>query len=180
MRTLFSLLVVLFGVVAHAAPAAPHKWSKVPGLSASASRLELYRVKQQLTLVDKQKDSDGLGGGRLRVNLIVLDAGGSTDVSPRARLYLAIFRSAEMADGAALYDLGPMNELLSAERREARVYTAQIKRYSDNADEEYDEDLTLDAREASAKLGTLKGVEEGTFHHIVEPIKVARRRAAKP
>ena len=79
---------------------------------------------KQITLVQKQK-----GFSDLRVSLLAMDNDGSTDVAPRASLYLTTFNESERREAGSVHEISDINELISAERLEAGLYKAVVTKY---------------------------------------------------
>ncbi len=166
MRTLLLALLLLPTL------AVAGEWTErsVAGLTAEASRHDLASVQHQQSFVQKEKD-----GTDLRVGLVVIDLGGSTDVSPKAQAYLTMFNEAEMKNATSLHLLTHLNELVSAKRTEAGIYEVVVKRYDVEGawgGGEITTKLVVDARLASVDVRKMKGVEEFDTGTILTPIKI--------
>ncbi len=159
------VLLLLLSSVAHAAP------RSVAGEPEGKPGIDLSAVQQQQTFVETERD-----GVTVRVGMVVIDYGGSTDVSPKAGLFLTMFGESEMKGSSSVHYLGPLNELISAKRVEAGIYEFVLKRY------DYDQalgggmeptvKLRVDARMASVAVRAMKGVDELDTGRIVEPVTV--------
>jgi len=148
-----SLLAVLAGsTLALATPRA------IEALPADASRVDLATIEHQQTFVETTRDEVSV-----RVGLVMVDHGGSTDVSPRASLYLTLFAESEMRGHTGLYRLTDLNRLVSAERMSAGMYEIVLQRYDLDqtlgAGFEPTVRLRVDARQATMDLRAMKGVE---------------------
>jgi len=141
-----------------------------------AVTVNLARVQQQVTLVQSQK-----GESDLRVSFLVADAGGSTDLSPRASLHLTTFNESEMRDAQSIHRISHINELVSTKRESAGIYSAIVKMY------DYDSicpqtnfltatvKLTVDARQLTIDVRNFKDVGEFDLGTIQTPITVTTK-----
>ena len=75
--------------------------------STLKNKINVARVAKAITLVDK---SD------IKVNVVVEDLGGSTDVSPTQKVFFTLYSKGEMFSTDATFDLGPVFEVISATR----------------------------------------------------------------
>ena len=65
--------------------------------------------------------------GKVRVAFVVVDTGGSTDVSPTQQLYLTLYLKGEAFSTDATFDLGPIVSLSTAKRATAGTYEAVVQ-----------------------------------------------------
>ncbi len=136
-------------------------------------KVEVSRIQQQVTLVQSLKQ-----GSDLRVGFVVVDRGGSTDVSPKASLYLTTFNETEEFNGGSSHLISHMNELISSKRSKAGVYEAVLRVYQDefdcskawNSNYEGSVKLRIDARKLTAKVRKLKKAESFVYKNYVEPV----------
>jgi len=75
--------------------------------STKENKINVARIAKAITLVDK---SD------IKVNLVVEDLGGSTDVSPTQKMFFTLYSKGEMFSTDATFDLGQVYEVISATR----------------------------------------------------------------
>lgn len=81
--------------------------------STKSNKVNVARIDKVITLVDKSE---------IKVNVVVQDLGGSTDVSPTKNIYFTLYSKGEMFSTDATFDLGPAYEVLSAKRISGGVY----------------------------------------------------------
>jgi hypothetical protein len=169
-------IVLLLSLIVASTNAYAAQKNTVSGNTLETVNDSMARVQEQVTLVQSQRgDSD------LRVSFLVMDAGGSTDVSPRARLYLTTFNESEMMDAQSVHMITHLNELVSTKRESAGVYSAIVKLY------DYDNEcansegsltatvkLTIDARQLTIDVRNFEGVEEFGLGTIQTPIVVTK------
>lgn len=82
-------------------------------ISSSKKSINVARIDKVVTLVEKAD---------IKVNVVVEDLGGSTDVSPTQNLYFTLYSKGEMFSTDATFDLGPIFSLVSAKRVDGGVY----------------------------------------------------------
>ena len=161
-----SLIGLMVG--ATIAVAAPRS---IAGLPAGEPRVDLSTIEHQTTFVQTERE-----GVTVRVGLVMVDHGGSTDVSPKGSLYLTLFAESEMRDNTALYRLTDANQLVSAERKAPGIYEVVLKRYDLDqvlkAGVEPTVRMEVDARQATVDLRAMRGVEEFTTGRVTTTIKV--------
>lgn len=81
--------------------------------STKEDQVSVARVVKLISLVDK---SD------IKVNVVVQDLGGSTDMSPTQKVFLTLYSKGEMFSTDAAFDLGPVMSVTSAKRIGAGMY----------------------------------------------------------
>lgn len=81
------------------------------------AEVRVARVVKLIELVDKP---------HIKVNLVVQDTGGTTDVSPTQRLYFTLYAKGEMYSTDASFDLGPVFGVKSAKRKSGGVYQVTL------------------------------------------------------
>lgn len=81
--------------------------------STKKNKINVARIDKAISLVDK---SD------IKVNIVVEDLGGSTDVSPTQSLFFTLYSKGEMFSTDATFNLGPIYKLISAKRIAGGVY----------------------------------------------------------
>ena len=145
---------------------------EVPGMDNPS--ISAASVQEQVTLIQSEK-----GGSDLRVSFLVTDNGGSTDVSPKASLYLTTFNQSEMKDAQSAHLITPINELVSSKRIEAGVYEAVVRLYdfdsvctSWNGEIEGLMSVRIDAKQLTVDVRSFKGVEEFGMGTIQTPVKI--------
>jgi len=160
---LCGLIVLLSGVSSALA-------GNIPGLSREEGRLDLNRVQKQITLVESEKYGESHGTTTLRVGLVMLDNGGSTDVSPKATLYLSTFNESEEYEAGSLHKISHLNELISAERVAAGVYDVIVKRYANDFGSILKTKIRIDARDLTGDVREMKGAQEWEYQQITTPV----------
>lgn len=75
--------------------------------STRENKINVARVAKAINLVDKAD---------IKVNVVVEDLGGSTDVSPTQNVFFTLYSKGEMFSTDATFDLGPVFEVISAKR----------------------------------------------------------------
>lgn len=111
--------------------------------STTKNKVNVARIDKVITLVDK---SD------IKVNVVVSDLGGSTDVSPTKNLFFTLYSKGEMFSTDATFDLGPAYEVLSAKRISGGVYEIKATLPSDGSEMMKTVTLKVDAGSAITKL----------------------------
>lgn len=173
MKALALLFLVSAAVSVHASPKA--KPLEVYGLTESEAQLNISAIQEQITLVESQKgDSD------LRVSLVVVDNGGSTDVSPRASLYLTTFNESEMRGAGSAHMITHMNDLQFVRRVEAGIYEAILTKYnygedgctSGGSSMEGTYKVRIDARNLTMVVRQFRNVEEFGYGFFQDPVFV--------
>ncbi len=81
--------------------------------STKENKINVARIDKVVTLVDKVD---------MKVNVVVEDLGGSTDVSPTQNAFFTLYSKGEMFSTDATFNLGPIYKLISAKRLEGGVY----------------------------------------------------------
>lgn len=82
-------------------------------VKSSKKSINVARIDKVVTLVDKAD---------IKVNVVVEDLGGSTDVSPTQNLYFTLYSKGEMFSTDATFDLGPIFSLVATKRIEGGIY----------------------------------------------------------
>lgn len=114
--------------------------------STKENKVNVARVVQLISLVDK---SD------IKVNVVVEDLGGSTDVSPTQKVFLTLYSKGEMFSTDAAFDLGAVMSVSGAKRVGAGVYTVSVV----NADMKK-QTLMIDASKAIVKIKSVNCGDE--------------------
>ncbi|MEQ8276357.1 MAG: hypothetical protein RMA76_25340 [Deltaproteobacteria bacterium] len=104
-------------------------------VKSADAKVPVARVVKIVELVDKP---------HIKVNLVVQDLGGSTDVSPTQRLFFTLYSKGEMFSTDAAFDLGPVFGVKSAKRKSGGVYEVTL----DDGFTGKTKTMTVDAREA--------------------------------
>ncbi len=104
-------------------------------VKSSDTKVPVARVVKIVELVDKP---------HIKVNLVVQDLGGSTDVSPTQRLFFTLYSKGEMFSTDAAFDLGPVFGVRSAKRKSGGIYVFTL----DDGFTGKTKTMTVDAREA--------------------------------
>lgn len=107
-----SVVGLLFLVISTGALAAPLKNTRDDKLSAA-------RVAKLVQLVDKPE---------IKVNLVIQDLGGTTDVSATQRALFTLYSKGEMFSTDATFDLGPIFSLKKAVRVSGGQYEVTVER----------------------------------------------------
>src|SRR5688572_29092140 len=94
--------------------------------------INVARVDKVINLVDKPG---------IKVNVVVEDTGGSTDVSPTQNIYFTLYVKGEMYDTDATFELGRAYSVSSAKRLEGGIY--EIKATLPSEDNHMPEEATL-------------------------------------
>ena len=136
--------------------------------------VDVSRVQKQVTLIQSVK-----GESDLRVSFVVMDSGGSTDLSPRARLYLTVFNESEMKDAKSAHMIASINSLVSSKRIEAGVYEAIVTQYDYSGEcggalPESMLKITVDARQLTADVRKFKGAGEFDVSTVQTPITITK------
>jgi hypothetical protein len=93
--------------------------SSFAGIIASTknNKINVARIDKVITLVNKPE---------IKVNIVVEDLGGSTDVSATQKTYFTLYSKGEMFSTDATFDLGPIMELKDAKRVAGGVYQLTV------------------------------------------------------
>lgn len=90
----------------------------------------------------------------LKVNVVVEDLGGSTDVSPTEVVYLTIYREGEMFSVDATFKIATVFGLKSAKRVEGGIYQIVVTEYDpENEHPIHDVVYRIDAQKAVIDSG---------------------------
>lgn len=115
--------------------------------STKNNKITVSRIDKVINLVDKEG---------IKVNVVVEDFGGSTDVSPTQKIFFTLYSKGEMFSTDAAFDLGYAYKLSSAKRIAGGVY--EVKALVPDADGSLMKNVTvrIDAVKAIQKI---KGVQ---------------------
>lgn len=153
-------------------------WSSPAFALAQAERvIQLARATRTITAGGMDRPSD------LRVSLLVLDLGPSTDVSGRQALHLAMFNDIEEHGIAwALEPIAEVWEFHGAERSSAGIYVidATIPAYETGSEGCFFQrvKLTVDARDLSVAVRNAAGLAEFDARRYQGEIGVEMERTA--
>lgn len=115
-------------------------------LSTKENAVNVARVQKLITLVDKAD---------IKVNIVVEDLGGSTDVSPTQKVFVTLYSKGEMFSTDATFDLGPVMSVSGAKRVGAGLYEISVV----NADLKK-QTLKVDAADAIVKIKSVNCGDE--------------------
>lgn len=116
--------------------------------STKENKINVARVAKAITLVDKAD---------IKVNVVVEDLGGSTDVSPTQKIFFTLYSKGEMFSTDATFDLGPVFEVISATRLSGGMYAIKAVVPSET---EMMEEVTLKVNAIDA-ITSIKSVKCG-------------------
>jgi hypothetical protein len=125
------------------------------GLSPASAETEPVIIKSAVAKIDVSyiaelhvlRDRPGL-----RVQLVVQDLGGSTDMSPTRNMYLAIYAKGEICSMDAVFDLGPAYAVKSVKRTAAGMYEVSYDAAVESERLVQDATLLIDARKATVAV----------------------------
>ena len=117
-------------------------------IRSADTQVNVGRVVDLVRLTDK---SD------VQVSVVVVDLGGSTDVSPTQAVYLTIYKKGEMFSTDASFLLGHVLSFDGAKRVKGGIYEVKMAGWKDGEGVE-EATYVIDARKA---IVALKGVECG-------------------
>jgi hypothetical protein len=109
MKTLLVLATLLLNSALYAS------MEDVQNLSKDEAQMEMARAQAIFTL--KKPDAKN----NTRINLLVVDNGGSTDVSPNISLYLTFWKDGEMGDATASFALSRSFKLVDYSYQNAKL-----------------------------------------------------------
>ncbi len=112
-------------------------------IESSKNTVSAARVVEVVKLVNKAD---------IQVNVVVVDNGGSTDVSPTQSLYFNIYSKGEMFSTDASFDLGYIFSLESAKRISGGVYQLEITGANEETAMPETQILEIDAQKAILAL----------------------------
>jgi len=143
------------------------------------TNFNLASVEQQVSLVQAYSEKNQ---SDLRVSFVVLDNGGSTDVSPQASLYLTTFNESEEYGAGSVHFLSSINNLISYKRLSAGIYEAVVSVYdyqfeeltcaSDETNYQKEVKLTIDARGLTIDVRAMKGLEFFEYKTYTTPVQM--------
>ncbi|HAR44556.1 MAG TPA: hypothetical protein DCS07_18305 [Bdellovibrionales bacterium] len=120
MKSLITIAVLtLFAFTADAAPLV------IPSLSQTEAKIDIARVMDS-TVLGQNESKD------IKVRLITVDNGKSTDVSPRYRLLLTYFHAGETNNVQTAFELGSFYEVLKTSRVGPGIYRVNVKQWTDS------------------------------------------------
>lgn len=151
---------------------------KLAAESFDGPAIVLARAEHVIQLVRRTRDirvdayPDQPWPSDLRVSLVVLHNGPSTDVSPTHDLHLALFNLLpEYGTAWALEPVISVYEFQGVERIEAGVYKVTAKRYEVGSDCGFvTSEITVDARQLSVAVRQAKGLAEFDAKRYSVPI----------
>lgn len=137
-----------------ARPAAEHSASNLALKSASlksrkinsGSQSAQVRVARVVRVVDLLRESD------LEAKVVVIDLGGSTDLSPTKKIYFTLYNKGEMFSTDAAFDLGNYMDLISAEKLNNHSFKVKVENLDINALGIQKEEYIIDASEAAKSI----------------------------
>jgi len=116
-------------------------------IKSTKNSVNAARVVELVKLVNK---SD------IQVNLVVVDKGGSTDVSPTQELLFNIYSKGEMFSTDASFSLGSIYSLTKATRISGGVYEVEVVGSEEEGGMPVAQTLVVDAQKA---IVSLKGIQ---------------------
>lgn len=125
--------------------------SAKPLANVRPANAPVSRVVRVETLVDEV--------GKVRVAFVLVDLGGSTDVSPTQKVFFTLYQKGEMFSVDAAFDLGPVGSFKSAKRSGAGKYEAVVEVVTDRG-EIKPATFTVDAGAAILAIKSLKCSDE--------------------
>lgn len=112
-------------------------------VKSSKTEVNVGRVVDLVKLVSKPD---------VQVNVVVVDLGGSTDVSPTQKLYFNIYSKGEMFSTDASFDLGGIYSFKKATRIAGGIYELVIEGSNDETSMPEAQTLVVDAQKAIVNL----------------------------
>lgn len=112
-------------------------------IKSSKNAVNVARVVEITTLVNKAD---------IKVNLVVVDNGGSTDVSPTQELFFNIYSKGEMFSTDASFNLGYIYSFKKATRISGGVYEVVIEGANEENSMPEVQTLVIDAQKAIVSL----------------------------
>jgi len=85
--------------------------------STKSNQINVARIDKVVTLVDK---------AHIKVNVVVEDLGGSTDVGATQNVFFTLYSKGEMFSTDATFNLGPIIALKSAKRISGGIYQVNV------------------------------------------------------
>ncbi len=114
MKSVLLLATLLLNTTLYAA------MKDVANLSSEEAQIEMARAQNVFTL--KKPDEKN----NTRINLLVIDNGGSTDVSPTISLYLTFWKDGEMGDATSSFLIAPSFSLVDFSHKNGKL-TLKLK-----------------------------------------------------
>lgn len=127
----------------------------IPTLSQADSSINIAQVQASFTLKKPE------GANQTRINLVVKDLGGSTDVSPMLGLYLIFWKDGEMGDATAAFNIDDGLSLVDYESKPNGVLVLKIKQYNDGGFDTITK--TIDYSKFAAKFERDAASAQGEF-----------------
>jgi hypothetical protein len=124
MKLLILSAMTMFSIATFAAS------TTVKSSAKGDASVTVARVVHLTNLVDKKAGESG-SLTNLLVNVVVVDTGGSTDMSPTKKVYLTMYSKGEMFSTDATFEIADIFEFKSAKRVEAGVYEIVVTVPSD-------------------------------------------------
>lgn len=112
-------------------------------IESSKNNINAARVVELIKLVNKTD---------IQVNIVVVDNGGSTDVSPTQSLFFNIYSKGEMFSTDASFNLGPIYSLESAKRVNSGIYEVVINGVNAETSMPEKQIIVIDAQKAIIAL----------------------------
>lgn len=174
------LLVFLF-ILIGAGSASAQEPPRIEGDSPQGVAFALAQAAQVVQLVrsDRKILMDAATGFQrisdLRVSLVVLDNGTSTDVSPRWMLYLAMFNDVnEHGQAWALEPVAAAYEFKGVTRSAPGIYVAEIMTIDETGGEcgYVPARVVIDARDLSVAVRQARGLDEFDTRRYSTPIGI--------
>lgn len=164
LRVILMLVVSLMSFNAFAAS------SKIVSMSEKDAAIDVDRV-VSATLLD-QKPNKGI-----TVRAVVLENGGSTDVSPSKHLFLTYFHKGEQTNVHTVFDLGSFYEVKKIKHSGTNIYNIQVVDMVPSGDGEKlsPVNLTIDSSQMFTDDQNLK-LQEFDDRHFESSIKVTRKK----
>ena len=174
---IFVFLIMLISVGSASAQEPPQIDGDTPQgvaftLAQAAHVVQLVRSEREI-LMDAATGFKRLSD--LRVSLVVLDDGTSTDVSPRWSLYLAMFNDVnEHGQAWALEPVAAAYEFKGVTRRAPGIYVAEIMTIDETGGGcgYVPAKIVIDARDLSVAVRQARGLDEFDTRRYRTPIKI--------
>jgi hypothetical protein len=114
---------------------------------ANSKLVNIGRIVKLVNLVEKEG---------MQINVMVVDRGGSTDVSPTQEAFLTLYSKGEMFSTDASFDLGPIYSLKSARRIAAGVFEIKVSEPGGGNGMPADATYTVDAKQATVDMRAVR------------------------
>lgn len=121
MKTLIITLATVLTVNAHAAL-----------IKSANHKVDVSGIDQVFPLVNKADNTSGFGTVNKKVQIVTLDGGMSTDVSPRYTVYISFKSMAEMGNLTASFKITDQAfQVIGTQRISAGIYQVITQEYTD-------------------------------------------------